>query len=377
MVRVNFAEQPPSKQWLALKFRGVKFAEVWFKPEEEPWGLRFRIPQNSFHLPLIAKRLTLETLLKAVGLAPEEVESWRHGDVWDAAPEASDSQEENPLPQPPPDDPYQNIYVCLKQPAQVADDPESPDAEIAPLPTAGASENPDPEIAPPQIADSAKARDPETLLPEVAGLPAIRDSEIASLPAAAPDRDGPEIPESKMQDLESRWNAILGVESGIETLRLKMDGVRQELENCWSKTLTPEEKLFALKADVVQWTKAKARVHHSLPKIREFVHRATWIMGTPERKKLEELFKNYTEHSIPFLEADQAPEQLESLLKDRQVLSAQGLGVFHECKTIVGSIQTALTRLQLTAKARENKKKNAKKGGKFFKDVRRLTGAGD
>ena len=66
---MNFAEQPPSKQWLALKVRGVKFAEVWFKPDEEPWGLRFRIPQNSFHVPLVAKRLTLETLLKAVGLA--------------------------------------------------------------------------------------------------------------------------------------------------------------------------------------------------------------------------------------------------------------------------------------------------------------------
>src|SRR5262249_22958622 len=45
---VNFSEQPPSKQWAALKYRGEKIAEVWFKPEDNPFALTIRIPQKSF-----------------------------------------------------------------------------------------------------------------------------------------------------------------------------------------------------------------------------------------------------------------------------------------------------------------------------------------
>ena len=78
---MNFSEQPPSKQWVALKYRGEIIAEVWFKPEGEPFALTFRIPQKSFQLPGMGQRLTTENLLKAVGLAAEDVESWRHEDA--------------------------------------------------------------------------------------------------------------------------------------------------------------------------------------------------------------------------------------------------------------------------------------------------------
>ncbi len=64
-------------QWAALKYRGEKFAEVWFKPEGDPLALTFRIPAESFQLPGMAQLLTLENLLKAVAIAPEEVASWR------------------------------------------------------------------------------------------------------------------------------------------------------------------------------------------------------------------------------------------------------------------------------------------------------------
>src|SRR5262249_39538327 len=70
---VNFVEQPPSKQWAALKYRGDKFAEVWFKPEGKPFALTFRIPRESFHVPGVGQRLTTENLLKAVGIATGEV----------------------------------------------------------------------------------------------------------------------------------------------------------------------------------------------------------------------------------------------------------------------------------------------------------------
>src|SRR5947209_6677902 len=78
---VTFAEQPPSKQWAALKYGGEKIAEVWFKPEGESSALTFRILRESFHAPGLDQRLTVENLLKAVAISTEEVDSWRHGDA--------------------------------------------------------------------------------------------------------------------------------------------------------------------------------------------------------------------------------------------------------------------------------------------------------
>ena len=90
---MNFAEQPPSTEWAALKYRGEELAEVWLKPEGEPFGLTFRIPQKSFQLPGVGRRLTTESLLKAVGIAAEDVASWRHGDVSHAATDGPDAWE--------------------------------------------------------------------------------------------------------------------------------------------------------------------------------------------------------------------------------------------------------------------------------------------
>ncbi len=73
---MNFSEQPPSQQWAVLTCRGEKIAEVWFKPEGEPFGLTFRVLQESFQIPGMGQRLTTENLLRAVAIAPEEVESW-------------------------------------------------------------------------------------------------------------------------------------------------------------------------------------------------------------------------------------------------------------------------------------------------------------
>ena len=143
---MNFSEKPPSKQWAALKYRGEKIAEVWFKPEGEPFALAFRIPSESFQIPGMGQRLTAETLLKAVAIATEEVESWRHGGVSHSAPNGSGPQLRSPLPQPPPDAAHLDIYVRLKPPPQ----------------------------------------------------------------AVAPKESGaPEVPEAKWQDLEARWTAIL------------------------------------------------------------------------------------------------------------------------------------------------------------------------
>jgi hypothetical protein len=129
-----------------------------------------------------------------------------------------------------------------------------------------------------------------------------------------------------------------------------------------------DEKVHALASDVVRWNKAKSRVHHVLPKAKEFIHRATWAMGIPERKKLEEIFKNHIQPRVPFPELDQVFEQLESLHKDRQVLSAQGTTVYQECKGISADVQAALRTLQSTAAANAAKKKRAagQKKGKFI-----------
>ena len=55
---MNFSEQPPSQEWAALTCRGERIAEVWFKSEGEPFGLTFRVPQQSFQIPGMGQRLT-------------------------------------------------------------------------------------------------------------------------------------------------------------------------------------------------------------------------------------------------------------------------------------------------------------------------------
>jgi uncharacterized protein YoxC len=177
----------------------------------------------------------------------------------------------------------------------------------------------------------------------------------------------PEIPEAKWQDLEARWKAILDLEASIETVRISTEGLRAEMEASSRKTMTPDEKVHALNADVHQWNKAKSRVLYALPKVREFIHRSTWATGTPERKKLEELFKNHIRPRIPFPQMDRVAEQLENLLKDWQVLSAHGASVYQECKSISLDVQGALRTLQSNAAANATKKRGAARAkGKHF-----------
>jgi hypothetical protein len=272
-----------------LKYRGGPFAEVWFKPEGEPFGLTFRIPRGSFDLPGIGERLTAENLLKAVGIAAEEV--------------VSPSDLGGPLAPPPQDVPHLTLHVSLRPPP-------------------------------------------------------------ATAPAGGHDST---IPEAMWQELEARWNAILGLEATVDTLRISMESLLGELEGAGRSTLNAEQRVHALNADVAQWNKAKARVHHAVPKLREFIHRATWAAGTPERKKLEELIKTHVRPRIPFPEMGHVADQLESLLKERQVLSAHGVSVHQDCKGIVADIQGAMRTLQSNAAANANRKRgqtNAR--GKFF-----------
>lgn len=292
---MNFSQQPPSKQWAALKFRGEKFAEVWFKPAGEPWTVLFRIPSKSFQIPGIAPQLTAENLLKAVGIATAEVESWRHGDVCRSARDGSDPRLSEPLPQPPQDVPHLELRVFLK-----------------PLPAAAGDEGGEP--------DTAAAKGPE---------------------------------------LEARWKAILGLEATIDTWRISMEGLRAELEASLKRTLTPDEKLHSISTDVVQWNKAKSRIHYALPKVKEFIHRATWALGTPERKRLAELFKDPIGAHAPLPPVDQVLDELEILRKDRQILSGQGAAVYQECKAIAADVQGALRRLQANSAARASKKRGA------------------
>lgn len=300
---MNYSEQTPSKQWSALKYKGETIAEVWFKPEGEPLTLAFRIPEASFQVTGMGRLLTVENLLKAVGLAAAEVESWHHEG---ASPPVQDGPAPDlgrPLPPPPHDLTHLNLHVRLKSPAQ----------------------------------------------------------------AVAPDEgEVPEVSEAQWQELETRWNAVLGVEASIETLRISMESVRAELEACWRRRLTSEERLYALQADVAQWNKAKSRVHHALPKVREFIHRSVWAAGAPERKKLEELFKTHIQPRVPFPGMGGLAEQLESLRKDRQVLSAHGVTVYQDCKSISAEVQGALRTLQANAAARAREKRLAAKAkGKY------------
>jgi hypothetical protein len=244
----------------------------------------------------MGQQLTAENLLKAVGVAAGEVESWRHEGPPQPGTDGPDSELGRPLPPPPHDVTHLNLHVSLKPPPR------------------------------------AVARD---------------------------EGREPEVPEVKWQELAARWNAILGLEASIDTVRIGMEALRVELEASWRRALTTEEKIHAPSADVAQWNKAKSRVPHALPKAREFIHRSTWAAGTPERKKLEELYKNHIRPRVPFPQMDQVVGELESLLKDRQALSAHGASVYQECKSISADIQRALRALQGNSAANATKKRGA------------------
>ena len=186
--------------------------------------------------------------------------------------------------------------------------------------------------------------------------------------AVVPNEDQePEVPEAKWQDLEARWKAILEWEASMDTLRISMEGLRAEMEASSRRMLTPDEKLHALNADVAQWNKAKSRVLYALPKVREFIHRATWAAGTPERKRMEELFKSHIRLRIPFPQMNKAAQQLDDLLKDWQVLSAHGASAYQECKSVAADVQGALRSLQGNASANATKQRAATIArGKFF-----------
>jgi hypothetical protein len=302
---VNFSEKPPSKQWAALKYRGEPFAEVWFKPEGDPFALTFRISQTSFQIPGMGQLLTTENLLGAVGITAAEVESWRHDGASHSSMNESLSELSHPVAPPAPDAAYLILCVSLRPSFHSADSDESRE---------------------------------------------------------------PVIPEEKWQNLEVRWKAILDVEASMETLRISAEGVRAEMEAASRQTLNSEEKVHALNSDVAQWNKAKTRVVYALPKIKEFIHRSTWAAGAPERKQLEELFKTHIRPRIPFPEMGKVAEQLESLLKDRQVISAHGVTVYQDCKGIAADIQAALRTLKSGAAANALKKKRSENdaSSRFF-----------
>jgi hypothetical protein len=296
---VNFSEQLPSEHWAALKYRGEKFAEVWFKPEGDPRTLAFRIPESSFAIPGLGQLITTENLLKAVAIAVEQVESWRQGEVCHSGMNGSNPELGRPLPPPPEEIPYSTIQVTLTSPAQ-------------------------------------------TVAPVDANAPAM------------------------VQDLEVRWNVILGLETAIDSLRLRVESAQAEMLAASQRMLVSDEKVHAISGDVVQWNKAKSRARFALPKAKEFVHRATWVTGTPERKKLGELFKDGLRPDMPSAIVDQLPEELARLLKHHQVLSAQGGTVFQECKGITAEIQDTLRTLLSNSAAKAYKNRaTARKKGKF------------
>jgi hypothetical protein len=192
--------------------------------------------------------------------------------------------------------------------------------------------------------------------------------EDQSAQAAARNENGArEIPLEKWQALDACWKTILGLEASIDTSRLSMDSLRADMESAFRKSLTVEEKINALQADVAQWNNAKSRIHYALPKLREFIHRATWASAVPERKRLEEIFRLHIEPRNPLPELDKVREQLEHLQKDRQVLFAQGNAVSQECRGIIAEIQRALSALQRNATENARRKRDAKrqKGNKF------------
>jgi len=185
--------------------------------------------------------------------------------------------------------------------------------------------------------------------------------------AARGEGEAPEVPPEKWQALDALWKSILALEANIDVLRLSLDGLRAEMEAAFKKSMSVEEKVHGLQSDVAQWSKAKNRVHFALPKVREFIHRATWAAAVPERKVLEELVHDNIEPRVPLPRMDEVRERLGHLQKDRQVLFAQGNAVSQECRVILAGIQQAFGTLQRNAADRARKEREARRTkGKYL-----------
>jgi len=285
---VDFSKQAPSKHWGALKFKGEKFAEVWFKPEDAPFGLTFRIAAESFRIPSMGDQLTLENLLLAVGITAEDVDTWRQADHLEAGLLGSNPLLRKPL-SPPPDGPFLEIHVHLRPP--------------------------------------------------------LREAAVST-----------QLSAEQWRDLETRWKDILRLESTMDSLRLSLELLANELEGLWKKPLSMEEKAYAPRSDVAQWNKAKSRVHVALPKMRDFIHRAVWALGLPERKQLEALYSSHIQHHLRFPHVDEAIKQLDALRKDRQVLVQLGKSLLQECKGIAAEIHGTLRTLHNNAMSAQRRK---------------------
>jgi hypothetical protein len=160
--------------------------------------------------------------------------------------------------------------------------------------------------------------------------------------------------------LETAWKSIATLESTIDGLRLSMGGLASEMDSAFKRPLSTEDKLHALQADMAQWSKAKSRITYSLPKVREFVHRATWAAAAEDRRQLAAIAKQHIEPRVPFANPNETRRKLELLLKDRQVLLAQGNAVNQECRSILSEVQRAASTLQRNASERA---KNKRRGG--------------
>jgi hypothetical protein len=61
---------------------------------------------------------------------------------------------------------------------------------------------------------------------------------------------------------------------------------------------------------------------------------------------MEELIRTHIQPRIPFVGMEQVMARLESLLKERQVMSANGVMVYQECKGVAADVQGAFSNLQ-------------------------------
>jgi hypothetical protein len=293
---VNVFERGPSSEWEPLTHRGEQVAEAWCHPDGDPHAVAFRVPESRFQVDDLTQGLTVEDLLAAAGIPVEGVDSWQFRDETHFGMRGTNLELKRLLPPPPPGETHLTVRVRLKSPDQEPAGDASGGAELSP---------------------------------------------------------------EQWQALDAVWKTILGLEAAIEALRLGMEGLRVDMEAAFRKSLTVDEKVHCLQADVAQWTKAKNRVHYALPKVREFIHRATWALAVPERKRMEEVVEGHIEPRVPHPRMDEVREGLAHLQKDRQVLFAQGNAVNQECRAILAEIQRALGTLQRNAADRARQKRSA------------------
>jgi hypothetical protein len=285
-----FALRTPSDAWEpALLPDSPGCLWVWYRPPHAPDGFFMQVPDEARST---AGVLTMQHVLAAAGVTPEEVATWSLlGGVFDAL-GGTNPLLDHPLPALPPGD-AGNIVVQMRP--RMAVPPIS--MPVAPVPPYAAPAFVPPVVAPAFVAAAPLAAFP----PAVAGMPGTGDEMFAAF--------------------ESEWQMILQAETNMAATRQQLLGLQQRLQSL-NRELSPDERVNADSLDKRDWHDARRWLREGATHIARHLrdHEIGVTSGAGIRHRSEQLYNEFIVPRRPFEGMAQALKNFEQHRKNAQHL---------------------------------------------------------